>query len=493
MTTAIHKVIGTETEFGIALRGNPEFNPVLLSSILVNSYAGLRARIQWSHEEESPGRDARGYGPEGGFIPDLDSGLVNVVLANGARLYVDHAHPEYSSPECFDPLEAVLYDKAGEVVIARAKEGSINVFEDGEELLIHKNNSDGKSNSYGAHENYLLSRQVPFGDVVSHLLPFMVSRQVITGSGKLKAENGRTAVPYQITQRADFFEEEVGLETTLKRPLINTRDEPHGDPSKYRRLHVIVGDANMSEVQMLVKLGSTALMLSMIEDEFLTDPPTLTDPVNAHWQISHDPSLKHTVELDNGDVVTALNLQWRMFEQAAKYVDNNELPDSYGMVIAEWEALLTDLESDPLLTADRLDWTAKMQLLDQYRERDGLAWDDPKLSMVALQYHEIDPKRGLHNKLTRTGRMRTLFTPEQIAGAVERPPEKTRAYFRGECVRRYQEWLKAANWDSLVFDVGTDVHQRIPMMEPLNGNRELVEALLDASPDPKTLIEGLSA
>jgi len=493
MVGAIHKVIGTETEFGIALRGNPEFNPVLLSSILVNSYAGLRARIQWSHEEESPGRDARGYGPEGGFIPDLDSGLVNVVLANGARLYVDHAHPEYSSPECYEPLEAVLYDKAGEIVVSRAQAGSVNVFDDGEELLIHKNNSDGKSNSYGAHENYLLSRQLAFGDVVSHMIPFMVSRQIFTGSGKLKSENGRPQVPYQITQRADFFEEEVGLETTLKRPLINTRDEPHGDPSKYRRLHVIVGDANMSEVQMLIKLGSTALMLSMLEEGVLDAPVGLSDPVTAHWQISHDPTLKHTVELEDGSQVTALNLQWSMFEQAAKYVESADLPETYGLVISEWESILSDLESDPMLTADRLDWTAKLQLLNQYRERDELEWDDAKLASIALQYHDINPEKGLYYKLANAGRIRRLFTDAEIAAAVDDPPERTRAYFRGECVRRYQDWLKAANWDSLVFDVGTDVHQRIPMMEPLNGTREMTEALLDASPDPQALIEGLSS
>ena len=204
----------------------------------------------------------------------------------------------------------------------------MNVFDDGEELLIHKNNSDGKSNSYGAHENYLLSRQLAFGDVVSHMIPFMVSRQIFTGSGKLKSENGRPQVPYQITQRADFFEEEVGLETTLKRPLINTRDEPHGDPSKYRRLHVIVGDANMSEVQMLIKLGSTALMLSMLEEGVLDAPVRLSDPVTAHWQISHDPTLKHTVELEDGSQVTALNLQWSMFEQAAKYVESADLPET---------------------------------------------------------------------------------------------------------------------------------------------------------------------
>ena len=194
-------------------------------------------------------------GSTGRAFPEVDSGLVNAVLTNGARLYVDHAHPEYSSPECYDPLEAALYDKAGEVVMARRRRAGAPCSRRAERLSLYKNNSDGKGNSYGAHENYLLARGAPFGEVVKYLTTFLVTRQPITGAGKVGSENGRPAVPFQLTQRADFFEEEVGLETTLKRPIINTRDEPHGDVSKYRRLHVIIGDANLSEPQIFLKLG----------------------------------------------------------------------------------------------------------------------------------------------------------------------------------------------------------------------------------------------
>jgi proteasome accessory factor A len=488
---AIHKVIGTETEFGISMRNAPDFNPVLASSIVVNSYAGLRAKIQWSHEEESPGRDARGFGPEGGLMPDIDGGLVNVVLGNGARFYVDHAHPEYSAPEAYDPLEATLYDKAGETVLARAAAESLPLLDDGQSLVIHKNNSDGKGNSYGTHENYLMSRELPFGDVVDFFTTFLVTRQIFTGSGKLGSENGRPAVDFQLTQRADFFEEEVGLETTLKRPIINTRDEPHGDPAKYRRLHVIIGDANMSEVQNLVKLGSAAIILMAIEDGAIPESLRLARPVEACWQVSHDLDLSLPLELAEGGSATALELQGRYLEWARKYAENSELPAPYVQVLDEWESLLVDLADDPLRTADRLDWAAKYRLLQDYRERDGLEWDAAKLRLLALQFHDVDPERGLFYKLQNAGRVRRLFTPSEIERAVTEPPHRTRAYFRGRSVGKYGDALVAANWDSLVFDSGEETLKRVPMMEPLRGTKELVEALLDQSEDAAGLLRGL--
>ncbi|MBT8202279.1 MAG: proteasome accessory factor PafA2 [Acidimicrobiia bacterium] len=487
----MHKVIGTETEFGISMRNAPDFNPVLASSIVVNSYAGLRAKIQWSHEEESPGRDARGFGPEGGMMPDIDGGLVNVVLGNGARFYVDHAHPEYSAPEAYDPLEATLYDKAGEVVLARAATEAQPLLEDGQSLVIHKNNSDGKGNSYGSHENFLINRELPFSDIVDFFTTFLVTRQVYTGSGKLGAENGRAAVPFQITQRADFFEEEVGLETTLKRPIINTRDEPHGDPSKYRRLHVIIGDANMSEVQNLIKLGSAALILMAIEDGAIPDSLRLAKPVDATWQVSHDLDLNLPLELAEGGTATALELQGRYLEWAKKYAENTDLPGPYEQVLEEWEAVLADLEKDPLLTADRLDWAAKYRLLREYQDRDGLDWDSPKLKLLALQYHDVNPAKGLFYKLQSAGRIRRLFTPSEVDAAVSEPPHRTRAYFRGKSVRKYGDALVAANWDSLVFDSGEETLKRVPMMEPLRGTRELVAELLDRSEDAAALLRAL--
>jgi proteasome accessory factor A len=487
---AIPKILGTETEYGITILNQAEFNPVLASSAVINSYAGGRARIQWSLDEESPGRDARGFGMFDAPL-DIESGLVNTVLTNGARFYVDHAHPEYSAPETTEPRSAALYDKAGEVIMARAVVAAQRLLGEGERLVVYKDNSDRKGNSYGTHENYLIARDLPFGEVVRHFTGFLVTRQIFTGSGKVGSENGRPDVGYQITQRADFFEEEVGLETTLKRPIINTRDEPHADSGKYRRLHVIIGDANLSEYQTYLKLGSAALILSALEDGALPEPLTLADPVREVWSVSHDPALRHRVEMADGRSMTAIEAQWQYLEWATKYSRAADLDPVYEGVLAAWEETLTDLERDPMTTADRLDWTAKLVLMDGFRDREDLDWDHAKLHMLDLQYHDIDPAKGLYHRLVAAGRMRRLFDDEEVGIAVARPPEDTRAYFRGNCVARYGPALVAANWDSLVFDVGEDTLKRVPMMEPLRGTRERVEDLLDRSPDAASLIRFL--
>ncbi|OFW66717.1 MAG: proteasome accessory factor PafA2 [Actinobacteria bacterium RBG_16_68_21] len=490
--TEVHKVVGTETEFGITIRNQPDFNPVLASSLVINSYAGTSTRIPWSFDEESPGRDARGFGYDPAPTGEFESGLVNVVLTNGARFYVDHAHPEYSSPECFDALEAALHDKAGEVVLERAAAAANRTLPEGQRLFVHKNNSDGKGNSYGAHENYLVSRTVPFGELVRHLTGFFASRQIFTGSGKVGAENGRPPVAYQITQRADFFEEEVGLETTLKRPIINTRDEPHADPGRYRRLHVIIGDANRSEVQTFLKLGTTALILAALEAGNLGDPIALAHPVDAVWRISHDPTLRVAVELVDGQTATALDLQWQYLGWVSKHAEVHGVSDVELRVIDTWEEVLTDLERDPDSTADRLDWTAKLAILEGYRRRDRLGWDAPKIRLADLQYHDVDSTRSLYRRLVDGGRMQRLFTDAEVLRATTEPPERTRAWFRGACIERYGSAIVAANWDSLIFDVGEDALKRVPMMEPLRGGKDRVAALLARSPTPADLVRALA-
>jgi Pup amidohydrolase len=488
---AIPKVLGTETEYGIIIRNQRDFNPALASALVINSYDGRRVRVQWSYEEESPGRDARGFGHEGFGISDPESALVNAVLSNGARLYVDHAHPEYSGPECYDPLEGALHDKAGEAVMASAMFNAQRMLREGQTLKLYKNNSDGKGNSYGSHENYLLERATPFGSVIRHLTPFFVTRQIFTGSGKVGSENGRPGTRYQITQRADFFEETVGLETTLKRPIINTRDEPHGDPSKYRRLHVIIGDANLSEVQILLKLGVTAMFLAALEDDALPEVLELADPVEACWQVSHDLDLSRPLPMADGSSATALALQFRYLEWLKKYAESELDEPVWTTVLEEWEAVLSDLERDPALTADRLDWVAKRRLIDGYVERDGLQNDDPKLRGLDLQYHDVDPATSLHRRLVQSGRMRRLFTDEVVAVATTTPPERTRAYFRGTCVDRFADSLVAANWDSLVFDIDEPHLKRVPMMEPLLGTKEAVGALLDGVTTAEELLQAL--
>src|SRR6266704_1494649 len=270
---AIPKVMGIETEYGISSPGLVEFNPVLSSSFLINAYAGSLRRIRWDYEQESPLRDARGFEPVQERQPvEEDLGLANVILPNGARYYVDHAHPEYSTPECASPRDLVVHDKAGEWVLERSLAEVQRILPPGQRLSIYKNNTDGKGNSYGCHENYLVDRRPPFSRIVRDLTPFFVTRQIFTGAGKVGAESSREggkSVGYQLSQRTDFFEAEVGLETTLKRPIINTRDEPHATPEKYRRLHCIIGDANMSEVATFLKVGTTGLILKMIEDDLL--------------------------------------------------------------------------------------------------------------------------------------------------------------------------------------------------------------------------------
>jgi proteasome accessory factor A len=422
-------------------------------------------------------------------VVDPEGAVVNSVLANGARLYVDHAHPEYSGPECYDPLEAALYDKVGELVMRSAARVATEV--SGKTISLYKNNSDGKGNSYGAHENYLLSRETPFGDVIRFATTFLVTRQVFTGAGKVGSENDRPEVGFQVTQRADFFEEEVGLETTLKRPIINTRDEPHGDPSKYRRLHVIIGDANLSEHQNFLKLGTTALMLAALEDGALPDPLDLLDPVESCWRVSHDTGLGTPLELDGGGTATALELQARYLEWLAKYVEKEMDEPVWNQLIAEWERTLSLLATDPSKLADTLDWVAKKRLFDGYIERDGLTWESSKLRALDLQYHDVDPERSLYQRLVERGSMRRLFDDHQIREAAVNPPSRTRAYFRGRCVSEFSDSLVAANWDSLVFDIGESHLKRVPMMEPLRGGADLVGPMIDEAEDAADLLRRL--
>jgi proteasome accessory factor A len=361
----------------------------------------------------------------------------------------------------------------------------------GKKVSLYKNNSDGKGNSYGAHENYLLSRETPFGDVIRFATTFLVTRQIFTGAGKIGSENDRPPVGFQVTQRADFFEEEVGLETTLKRPIINTRDEPHGDPSKYRRLHVIIGDANLSEPQNLLKLGTTALMLAALEDGALPDPLDLLDPVESCWRVSHDTDLVRPLELDGGGTATALELQGRYLEWLAKYVEKELDEPVWHQVIEEWERTLSLLSVDPSRLADTLDWVAKKRLIEGYMERDGLDWGDSKLRALDLQYHDVDPDKGLYHRLVERGSMRRLFDDAQIEAGATEPPERTRAYFRGRCVAQFSDSLVAANWDSLVFDTGESHLKRVPMMEPLRGGADLVGDMIDEAEDAADLLRRL--
>jgi proteasome accessory factor A len=497
--------MGTEVEYGISVPSQPAANPMLLSSQIVNAYAGRGSasragRTRWDFEEESPLRDARGFdlsamvGPEVNETED-DAGMANVILTNGARLYVDHAHPEYSSPEVTTPRDAVLWDKAGERVMAEAARRVASI---PDQPLIHlyKNNTDNKGASYGSHENYLMNRQTPFSDIVRNLTPFFVSRQVMCGQGRVGIGQDGSGVGFQIAQRADFFEVEVGLETTLKRPIINTRDEPHADPERYRRLHVIIGDANCSEIATYLKVGTTALVLAMIEDHFLTGDLGVEEPVATLRAVSHDPTLQHLLRMRDGRRMTAVQLQMEYLEQARKYVEDRYGSDADAQtrdVLERWESVLTRLEDDPMRCAGELDWVAKLKLMEGFRARDNLDWNSPRLQLIDLQYSDVRPDKGLYHRLVSRGSMQTLLDPEEITQAMTVPPEDTRAYFRGECLRRYASEVAAASWDSVIFDVGQESLVRVPMLEPLRGTRKHVEGLLDRCPNAASLVARLTA
>jgi proteasome accessory factor A len=499
---AIVKVLGLETEYGIIIRGAADPNPIAASSALINAYvAEVSRKVGWDFEDESPGNDARGFAREGAMPPEVETHLVNAVLTNGARYYVDHAHPEYSSPECADAREAVRFDKAGERILARSVEAASRVLPSGQSLVVLKNNSDGKGNSYGTHENYLMDRSVPFARIVQFVMPHFVTRQIYTGAGKVGSEassTGGVEVTFQLTQRADFFEEEVGLETTLKRPIVNTRDEPHCDAQKYRRLHVIVGDANLSEVATYLKIGCTALVLSMIEDDWFARAGerdfTLASPVAAMRRVSYDLGLSQTLELADGRRMTALEIQWEHLDLARKYAEDRGLDSVGGQdigsdLLQRWETVLSGLESDPMSLASQLDWVAKYRVIEGYRQRHHLDWGDHRLAAMDLQYHDVRPEKSLFARL---GMERIVDEPSVVAAMTE-PPRTTRAYFRGKCLQRWASQIAAANWDSLVFDLGTDPLRRVPMMEPLRGTADLVDELLAGCASPAELLERLGS
>ena len=423
-----------------------------------------------------------------------DAGMANVILPNGARLYVDHAHPEYSSPEVTNPLDVVRWDKAGELVMLAAARRVASMPGVSAPINLYKNNTDNKGASYGAHENYLCSRDTPFASLVRHLVPFFVTRQVICGAGRVGlGQDGKTA-GFQISQRADFFEVEVGLETTLKRPIVNTRDEPHADADRYRRLHVIIGDANLAEISTYLKVGTASLVLAMIEENFLADDLAIAQPVRELHDISHDPALRHLIHLADGRTMTALQLQGEYLDRARKFVDDRYGDDADEQtvdVLARWESVLQRLGTDPMLLAQELDWVAKLRVLEGYRDRDGLAWDASRLQLVDLQYADIRPEKGLYNRLVARGAMQTLLPDGAAATAMNAPPEDTRAYFRGECLRRYGPSVAAASWDSVIFDVGRESLVRVPMLEPLRGTKAHVGDLLERCPTASSLIDAL--
>jgi proteasome accessory factor A len=487
---ATEKICGIETEYGILVTGM-EMSPMTASSLLVNAYTddGLSLRA-WDFAHERPDVDARmGWNPVAEY-PEVEMLMANSVLSNGSRFYVDHAHPEISTPECRSIRDVVLYDRASEEIIRQSLSRANKRLPEGVEMRLYKNNSDGKGNSYGCHENYLVSRHTPFGALSTFITTHFVSRQIYTGAGKVGVEqprDGEPRVSYQISQRADFFEEPVGLETTVRRPIVNTRDEPHCDPSQWRRLHVIVGDANMSETATFLKLGSTAIVLGMIEDGVFPESLVIDDPVTEIRRVSHDTTMTHLVYMRDGSYKSALEIQNEILLHATAWVDKLQTDPLGGDckdILVLWGNVLAKLKSDPDSLADTIDWIAKRRILDAMRKRDDLPYDHPRLKAIDFQYHEMSASRGLFPKLG----CLTICEKNDVVRAMSEPPINTRAFFRGKCISTWPQSVTSANWDSVVFDTGEPTLQRIPMMDPLKGTERHVGHLFEECSSVRELL-----
>ena len=497
---SVPKVMGLETEYGIMVRNAADFDPVASSTLVVNGYKGHElSRVVWDYDQENPLLDARGFQTEpNGPAPDEESNaVINDILNNGGRYYVDHAHPEYCTPECTNARDLVMYDRAGELILDMSSRIAEQMLENKGEIIIYKNNSDRKGHSYGCHENYLVDRKLSFQALVDAATPFLVTRQIFTGSGKVGSENGLDPIDYQISQRSDFFETEVGLSTMVDRPLINTRDEPHADEKMYRRFHVILGDANMAEVSNYLKVGTTSLLLRMIEDDVVGTQYKLANPVQALKAVSRDITCKKTIALADGRKMSPIELQRQYQERAVDYIrehaDEDPTYEVTADVVARWGDVLDKLERDPRQLSREIDWVIKHTWLSAYRERHGLSWNDHKLAMMDLQYHDIRPNVGIYHRLLKAGHVQRIVPQDAVLHAINNPPMDTRAYFRGMCLKRFPTEIHAASWNSLIFDVEGKTLQKVPMQYPLRGTRAMVGDLIQQSRTAAELLEAIEA
>ena len=504
----VRRPIGLETEFGVLRPDDPYANPVVLSSQMVEAYctAADVPAVRWDYEGEDPLADLRGGriqrsaahpsqltddptcpAPSGDAPPPAPWGsrarpgaaeaalprATTAVLVNGARLYVDHAHPEYSSPEVLTPHDAVIWDRAGEVVARRAmtalSDGGSGAGAAGApvEVVLYKNNVDGKGAAYGSHENYLVRRELPFEELAAVLTPFLITRPVLVGAGRVGIGQRSERPGFQISQRADYVESEIGLQTTFNRPIINTRDEPHADDARWRRLHVINGDANRFDVPIYLKVATTDLLVWLLEQahaegsgvlkDTMSDLGRLAiigDPVEEHWAVSHDPTLSYELTTQGG-AMSALAIQRAYLEIITPVVKRTGEREAQRALLL-WGQILDALEqwrsdgSGP--AAQLVEWVAKYELCEGMRRRSGTGWDDPRLAALDIQWADLRPGRSVVDKLDAAGRIHRLVTEAEVQRAADVAPEGTRATIRGTAINRYPQ-IVSASWTCLVLDV----------------------------------------
>ena len=448
------RIYGLENEYGVTctLRGQRRLSPDEVARYL------FRRVVSW-------GRSS------------------NVFLANGARLYLDvGSHPEYATPECDSLADLVAHDKAGERILEQLLESAEQrLAEEGirGDIYLFRNNTDSAGNSYGCHENYLTSRHDDLTHYTEVLIPFLVSRQIYAGAGKV-LQTARGA-QFSMAQRAEHIWEGVSSATTRSRPIINTRDEPHADSDRYRRLHVIVGDSNMSEYATYLKVGATALLLRMLEDPTVVlRDMTLENPIRAIREISHDITCTRRVRLANGREASALEIQTEYLNRALRYADNHDLSPEEKQSLDMWEHVVTGLERDPLSLDREVDWVTKHNLIEAFRERHDLPLSHPRVALLDLQYHDISRNRSVFYKLQRAGRVERIVTDADIEEAVDTPPQTTRARLRGEFIRTAKERKRDYTVDWVHLKLNDQAQRTVLCKDPFKAYDERVERLIES-------------
>ena len=454
-------VYGIETEYGIFVEGKDPSQLIDESIEVVRSYPRASAG-PWDYRAEDPRRDMRGYrvdhltsNPDDARYDQPHRKPMSVqeersdrVLTNGARFYNDHGHPEYATPECSTLRSLVAHDRAGERIVQECAHIRSQA---GPRVTIYKNNSDYDGMSYGCHESYLYPRTAPFEAILNGMLPFLVTRQIYAGAGKVGAEVRPSSVPvFQLSQRSDFFSVEASVDTLYQRPIFNTRDEPHANPHLYRRMHVICGDANLSEYATALKVGTTAVALELVRKGWQS-PFKLANPVTAIQNLSRDQSWQWYVTLEGGKTVRATDIQAAYLAGACERLGSDPDPDVQ-WTLQEWATVLHALERDPLELADRLDWVAKRALLEGYLKEEGLDWSAPLAQSLDLEYHNVDLEHGLFYGLEQAGAIERLVTDEEIDRAINEPPVTTRAWVRGEIVRRFPDAIRSISWNRVALE-----------------------------------------
>jgi proteasome accessory factor A len=447
------RIFGIENEYGVTctLRGQRRLSPDEVARYL------FRRVVSW-------GRSS------------------NVFLENGARLYLDvGSHPEYATPECDALADVVAHDKAGERILedlVRAAEERLTEEGIRGEIYLFKNNTDSAGNSYGCHENYLVTRRGDFQRTIDTLIPFFVSRQIYSGAGKL-LQTARGTV-YTLAQRAEHIWEGISSATTRSRPIINTRDEPHADAERYRRLHVIAGDSNMSEYITFVKIGATAALLQMLEADVVFRDLTLENPIRAIREISHDPTCRRVVRLANGRELSALDIQWEYLERVMRYSRTAGFPAQVEHAIGMWEHLLTGLEKDPMSLSREVDWVMKLHLIERYREKHDLAMSSARLGLLDLAYHDVSRVRGLYYLLERRGLAERVVTDEQIQDATVNPPATTRARLRGSFIKAAKAKKRDFTVDWVHLKLNDQAQRTVLCKDPFRAVDERVDKLIES-------------